>query len=337
MVQTPIGRKGLDFRLVLEVEGVDHRHPRLLHRRGRQGVAADHVAGRIDVRDAGLEMLVDQDLALFVELHADLLELEWGDVAAPAQRHEEGFGLEAPPRAEPQRQRKAGLDPLDGVRRSKLDAERLHRLGQHVADFLVGERQQPLAGVDDAHLVQAQHLEEAGVFAADGAASHDRQRAGEPLHAQDRVRVVHARLAEGKHGGPVGGRAGGDQDDAGLEQPRPLLRVHPDRVDVDEGRPAVKDVDVVAVEVGADPLIERLADRAAAMHEPVDGQGAIVGEGEPVEVALPEPGQVQGRLAHGLARDPGVRHRPAVARRLLDERDLLAEVRRLGGALLPGA
>jgi hypothetical protein len=95
-------------------------------------------------------------------------------------------------------------------------------------------------------------------------------------------------------------------------------------------------VDVVALEVGPDPLVEGLAHRATAVHEPVDGQAAIVGQVQAVEVALLESGQVQRGLSHRLAGDSGVRHGSAIARSLLDERDLLAEVRRLGGALLPG-
>jgi hypothetical protein len=71
------------------------------------------------------------------------------------------------------------------------------------------------------------------------------------------------------------------------------------------------------------------------VHEPVDGQGAIVGQVQAVEVALVEPGQVQRRLSHRLARDSGVRHRSAKAWSLLDERNLLPEVRRLRGALFP--
>src|SRR5215510_2867843 len=95
-------------------------------------------------------------------------------------------------------------------------------------------------------------------------------------------------------------------------------------------------VDVVALEVGPDPLIEGLAHRATAVHEPADGQSAIVGQVQAMEVALVEPGHVQRRLSHRLAGNTGVRHGSAIARSLLDERDLLAEVRRLRGALLPG-
>jgi hypothetical protein len=84
-------------------EGVVHRHPRLLHRGRRQGVSADNVAGRIDVRDIGLEVLVHPELAMLVQLHASPLEPQSGHVAAAAQRHEECLGLELLARAELER------------------------------------------------------------------------------------------------------------------------------------------------------------------------------------------------------------------------------------------
>src|SRR5271155_3581597 len=93
---------------------------------------------------------------------------------------------------------------------------------------------------------------------------------------------------------------------------------------------------MVAVEVGSDPMIEGLAHLAAAMHEALDGESRIVGEGKAVEFAIPEPGQVQGGLPHRLARNAGVSGGAAVTRSFLDQRDLFAEVRRLGGALLAG-
>jgi hypothetical protein len=99
----------------------------------------------------------------------------------------------------------------------EFDDQRLHHLAEHGADLVVGDWQDPLAGVDDSHFVQPQHLEEAGVLAADGAAPRDHQRSGEPLHVLDRVRVVHARPGERDRGGAVRRGAGRDEYDAGLE------------------------------------------------------------------------------------------------------------------------
>ena len=67
------------------------------------------------------------------------------------------------------------------------------------------------------------------------------------------------------------------------------------------------------------PLIESLAHRATAVHEPVDGQSAIVGQVQAVEVALLESGHVQGRLhaspCRGLRCLPRLRHSSEPARR----------------------
>jgi hypothetical protein len=107
-------------------------------------------------------------------------------------------------------------------------------------------------------------------------------------------------------------------------------------VRIDEDRAPSINLDVMAAEVGADPHIEGLAHLAAAMHEALDGQSRIVGEREAVEFAIPEPGQVQRRLPHRLARNAGICRGPAVARSFLDQRDLLAEIRCLSGALFAG-
>jgi len=49
-------------------------------------------------------------------------------------------------------------------------------------------------------------------------------------------------------------------------------------------------VDAMAVEVGADPFVQRLTNNPAAVQEPIDGESAVVGQGEAVKVALPESG-----------------------------------------------
>ena len=72
-----------------------------------------------------------------------------------------------------------------------------------------------------------------------------------------------------------------------------------------KGRSAMMDVDVVALEVGPDPLIEALAQRTTAVHEPVDGQRAIVGRVQAVDVALVEPGHVQRGLSHRFGGNSG--------------------------------
>ena len=63
---------------------MDHRDARLLHRRRCQRGKADDVAGGVDVRHAGLIVLVDDDQSAVSGLHADGFEIEIGDIAVPA-------------------------------------------------------------------------------------------------------------------------------------------------------------------------------------------------------------------------------------------------------------
>src|SRR5262249_58690625 len=75
-----------EIELVLDVERVDHRDARLLPRgRGQRG-EADHVAGRVDVRDFALILVVDLDEALRAGLQADLVEAQVVRAARAARR-----------------------------------------------------------------------------------------------------------------------------------------------------------------------------------------------------------------------------------------------------------
>jgi membrane dipeptidase len=58
----------------VEIEGVDHGHASLVHRRGSQSGTANHIADGVDVRDLGLVAVVDRDAAAVVELDARLVE-----------------------------------------------------------------------------------------------------------------------------------------------------------------------------------------------------------------------------------------------------------------------
>ena len=107
-----------------------------------------------------------------------------------------------------------------------------------------------------------------------------------------------------------------------------------DGVGVDERGDAAMDVDVMAVEVGPDPLAERLADDTAAVHERVHGDRSVVAEPDAVQVAAAKAREVERGLPHRLARNSGIGHRAPETRCALDQRHLLAEVGGLRGALL---
>src|SRR5690242_1099399 len=94
------------------------------------------------------------------------------------------------------------------------------------------------------------------------------------------------------------------------------------------------DIDMVTVKVGPDPLAERLADGTAATHKRVHRDRSIVAEPEAVQLTTVEAREVERGLPHRLARNSRIGYRTPETRATLDERDLLAEIGGLSGALL---
>ena len=136
---------------------------------------------------------------------------------------------------------------------------------------------------------------------------------------------------------PVGARAAGDQDHLGREQGRrPPQMLDLDRVRIDEGGMAGKDVDVVVVEVARDLEAEVAHQRVLLRHEIPQRRALLELDVDAAQVARPKAGEIERRLAQRLERDAGVAHRAAERRALLDERDPLAEIGRLRGRLLAG-
>src|SRR5439155_1729731 len=77
-------------RLVLrQVEGLHHRHARLLHRGRGQGRKADDVAGRVDVPHRGLVGLVHRDQPALVDGQPRAVDAERAHVGDAAGRHQE--------------------------------------------------------------------------------------------------------------------------------------------------------------------------------------------------------------------------------------------------------
>jgi hypothetical protein len=194
MVHTPIGRCRAMPAFVRQVEGVHHRHPRLLHGGRGQGQAADHVTGGIDVWHVRLEPIVDLELAVLVEPDTGPVECEPLRVAATAERDQHRLGLEPPPALEDHGEHVAPVDLGGVLRHQELDPDRCHRLLEHGGDLGIGEWQEPVARADDADMVQAEDLEQAGILAPDRPTTDDRQRPWEPGHVED-VGLTEARRA----------------------------------------------------------------------------------------------------------------------------------------------
>src|SRR5262249_42092501 len=100
---------------------------------------------------------------------------------------------------------------------------------------------------------------------------------------------------------------------------------------------AAHEVDLVPRDVGVHDLTERADDLLFAVHEVVDRELWLHGVVDPVQSALPQPGEIQRRLAQRLGgNSAGVDARATDVRLSLDEGDALAEVGRLRGAFFTG-
>jgi hypothetical protein len=133
-------------------------------------------------------------------------------------------------------------------------------------------------------------------------------------------------------------RAGRDQHRLALEAPRvPEGPAHLDLARTDEARVAADQRHAVPVKVAADARRLRAAHGVLARDQRRDVQLLLHLEREPVEIALPVPGQEQRGFAQGLGgQGAGVHGGAARLRGALDHRDAFAEVRGLRGALLTG-
>ena len=167
-----------------------HRDPGLLHRGRGEGGKADDVPGRIDVGHGRLVVLVHGEATPRARGEAGALEGEavGGALAPHREQHargEELFAAAQPPRdfgpVEPHRfQVRVEAYPY---------AEQLDLEPQPIGDLAIEERQQPVLAADERDL-DAEGAEHRRVLTADHPSAHDRQRARDALHVQDRVAVV---------------------------------------------------------------------------------------------------------------------------------------------------
>ncbi len=160
---------------------------------------------------------------------------------------------------------------------------------------------------------------------------------------RSRSRIVSESSTSGSSKGTPGGRSGelpvairiaSAGEPARARRSSPPMRTS-DLLRPDELGRAGDDGDAVAVEVARDLRDLLPGDRVQASHELAQAGVAIDVQGHAVEVAALEAGDVQRRLAQRLRRQrAGVHAGAADLARLLDERDLLAEVGGLHRALL---
>ena len=331
-----VGKEGIDAGLVGQVKRVAHRDPTLLHAGRSEAGKADHVAGRVDVRHRGLEMLVDGEVAALVRHDAERFQVEPLHVTAATGRRQHRrcrldaafFGGDAA-----DARLRVDLALHRRVAQPQPETEPLELGGEPVADLGVEEAEQPIAPVHHRH-VRAERSEDAGVLAGDDAGTEHDQGLRDGLDLEDLVGVVDLDFFERNPRRPVRPRSGGDQEHVRVE---PLV-AHFHGVRVDERRRAGIEVDLVAIHVARDAAALLADDEALAVHQRRGRVRPGQREHGRLQPARGHAGQRQRTLAQRLrGQRAGVGAGAAqMGRGLLDHRRALAEIRRLRRALLAG-
>ena len=225
-----------------------------------------------------------------------------------------------------------------GAPRSKAHAHVREAGAQLLGGLAVEEGHEPLGPVDerDAH---AEGREDRGVLAAHRSTADDDQAGGMRSMPRMVSESWTSGSSKGTSGGRNGPRAGGDEDDAAAQEPRcRRTRGGPRRRRRGAGRapPArARCRDARGWRARHSPASSDTDGRAGA--QPVEREVRCQVEADAVDLAAPVAGQVERRLAQRLGGQPAaVDGRAAGPLLALDERHALAEVGRLGGALLAG-
>ena len=310
--------------------------PSLLHGGGRQGGKADGVARREDVRHRRAELVVDRHTAARVRFQARGGKIELVRVRLPSHRIEEGV----------RRQRLVALQPrhdapgihADGLHLLAEPEDRFadaHVIRERVDDLPIDEVEQRRPLIDYRGL-DVQRGEHRGVFQSDHAgADHDGAAGHLDVERDQLVAVEDAFPVARDVGVPRRARAAGDQHVLRLYGPRPLVRLHGERVRSGEARRSLQHRDSVAAQLVAHHLQLVLAHLADATVEIRHGDDLLQHVVAPVEGALPEAGEVEDGLAQRLARDRArVQRHAAQALTAIDDGHFLAQLGRADGPFL---
>src|SRR5580700_8828138 len=209
-------RKALGDALRLDPEGVAHRQPALFHRgRGECG-EPDDVADRVNAGDLGAIVVVDHQPAAAIGGQAGFRQIELAGGAGPAHRVERLLGNNCLAAVEVQPDARAvlvldDLQPADALVEPQGDPVFPQVMTELVDDFVVDERQQPVALVDQGH-PNAESGKDAGIFASDHAGSDNRQGPRQPVELQDVVAGEDPFAVERNVRIAGGFRPGGDDD-----------------------------------------------------------------------------------------------------------------------------
>src|SRR5262249_24137540 len=230
--------------------------------------------------------------------------------------------------------RRQHVDRLDLLAQTQGDAGQAHVVVKSLGDLLVEEAEDVAAPLDQRD-ADTEGGHDARVLAADDAAAHDNQVAGQRLQRQEVVGAENVAAVEGYV--RRSRRPGADRDDEavggdalGLAGTRYLNHVR-----LEELRGPPYHLDAVAVE-GVANGVELVIDHLAANSDQVaDGDAALDAVAFAKEPALAAAGQMHGRFAQRLGGNgTGVDLGAANDAAPLDDGDALAELGSLNGRLL---
>ena len=323
------GRKNRgELGLVVQAKGVAHGEATLLHAGAGQGGRADDVAGDVDAGDRGLigdriepvgafalgiRAFLHQQ-AVLIDRDAQFLQSQVLCVAVTAESVEDRIGRQDLAALEfdvdlavfGDDRRRVFLGVGEAFVHAQFDAVAAHAAHEFLADLTVEQGIQcPRFGMDQRGL-DAQSVEETGVFRSDDAAADHHHRFGKLLHLQHGGGIENIVVVELNIFGPRRSRAGGDENDPSADFFHGAVGTGDlDRVGIDDASDAGHAGDVVpgGGEVAGGALLFAALDEVLAVHEAVQRDvGFELYVQAFAELASAEAGEEQGRFAQGFAR-----------------------------------
>ena len=211
-------------------------------------------------------------------------------------------------------------------------------MAELVDDFVVDERQQPVAFVDQGH-PNAESGKDAGIFAADHAGADDRQCPRQPIELQHVVTGENPLSIERDMRVAGGFRPGGDDDLLCLDRAGggAVDVVEADGVRRDKGCRRRDQLDIIAPQLVAGDVDLVLDHPVGAKQQILHRDVLFDGIGGAVKFPRTIAAKFERRLAQGLGRDRAeIDAAPAEHGPSFDDRDFLVELGALDRRALPG-
>jgi hypothetical protein len=298
---------------------------------------ADDVAGGVDVGHGGLERVVDFEFSARIRLEGSGFQTKRVSIGLTSHAVEERARLNFLAAFEFGEDAVAGgveSDARDLFTETKRRAHLPKVIGERLDDFAIDEIEDRGTLIDESDF-RAESGEEGGVLETDDARTDDDQFLRDAVDAGNLIGIDDVLAVEGNVRAVRRARAASDQKMAGPQE-RFLAVVYDfDCVRIDKLREALKDCDVVALELRVNHFRFARDDRLYPRREFLDGNIAI--RVVAVDALHGRAGELKDRFAHGLARDRArVDAHAAHHQGAVDDGDALAHFCRANRAFLPG-